>query len=274
MLASRKRARQAATRGADYTKVARRLTGRQIRTVALPSRIPPGFFQTRYNHMGMASKYGAIYPGEKKYIDQYPATNAAGAGADQFVLNTGLIMNWWSPQVAVAAAQSLVQIPQGTTKNTRIGNKCRIKAIRMKLLFKIAGNTIGNDTLRCIIYQDRQCNGTPATVADILELGDMNSFQAMDFVDQIKILYDKKYVLDANTSTALNTSAIQINLPVDISMKMNHEIHFNNTTGALAGIVSNNFNMLLINENPNTTVIQGTVANGAASVCRVYFTDQ
>lgn len=213
---------------------------------------------------------------ETKYIDNIPAANGASAGSTIAISTAGTILNWWPIQNggAFAAGQSLVQFPQGTTKNQRIGNKSFIRHIRGKLIFTVPSGSTDGDVLRVIIYQDRQCNGTAATVADILEYASCSSFQQMDFVDQIKILHDEHITINPQTSTAANSTAIAMLTRCIFSLKINQEVHFNNTTGTLAGIVSNNFNVLVISTTGNST-ISGT-ATGAAgsSFIRTYFKDK
>jgi len=213
--------------------------------------------------------------GETKYIDNIPAANGGNAGSAVNIPNAGVIMNWWPIQNggAFSAGQSLVQIPQGTTKNTRIGNKSRLYALRGRLSFFInSGNT--GDVIRCILFEDRQCNGAAANVADVLEYASINSFQAMDYVDQIKILFDKSFALNPPTSVAAGENSCSFWKHVKFNYKKVHELHYNNTTGTLGGIVSSNLNMLLIGSSGGATDIQGSAAGtNSCSFIRTYFKD-
>jgi len=234
----------------------------------------PGTYKMRYNR---ASRFMNAYggAGETKYIDNIPANNTGVAGASQAIPNSGLIISWWpiTNGGAFQSNQSLVQIPQGTTKNTRIGNKSRVYALRARLSFKIPGGDVP-DVTRCILYEDRQCNGTAATVADILEYASYNSFQAMDFVDQITILMDKTFTLNPPTSVVATETSIDYFKHIKFSYKKRHEIHFANTTGALTGVTSTNLNMLLISQaNTNTQLLATATGAGASSFIRTYFKD-
>lgn len=233
-----------------------------------------GTYKRQYSR---ASRYmnGYSGAGETKYIDNVPAANGASVGSAVNIPNAGVILNWWPIQNggAFTAGQSLVQIPQGTTKNTRIGNKSRLYALRGRLSFFI-NSTNSGDIIRCILYEDRQCNGMPATVADILEYASINSFQAMDYVDQITILMDKTFALNPPTSVVAGEISCSFWKHIKFSYKRKHELHYNNTTGSLGGIVSSNLNMLLIGSSGGSTNIQGSAAGtNSCSYIRTYFKD-
>nr|WAE42769.1 MAG: capsid protein [Cressdnaviricota sp.] len=249
------------------------------RTYARPPTGPMiGTFKTRFNRVGMLSNYGNTYGGETKYIDNGPGANQAAAGTftDVVIPAAGVIVSWGTlaPGGDVLDC-SLNKVLQGTTKNERVGNKFRIHAIRGKLTFFIpAASTIGGDIVRMIIFQDKQCNGVASTVADVLEWANINSFQAMDYVDQIKILFDETHEMNPDTSTVAGKNSIQYFKECHFSLKLNAEIHYNAILAALGGIISNNFNMLLISRNGTTVLAGATGGYPSSSFVRTYFKDQ
>lgn len=233
-----------------------------------------GTYKYRYNKF---SRYLNAFAGrnETKYIDNIPAANGGVNGSNVSIPAAGVIVNWWPIQNggAFAAGQSLVQIPQATTKNTRIGNKSFITKIRGRLLFTIAAGNIA-DNIRMIVYHDRQCNGTAVTVADILEQAALNSFQQMDFVDQITILKDKTFTINPSTSVVGGDISVGFNVNKKFACLLNQEVHFSNTTGVLTGIVSSNYGILLISQNAQTALVGSAAGTNACSVVRTYFKDQ
>nr|WAE42181.1 MAG: capsid protein [Cressdnaviricota sp.] len=234
----------------------------------------PRTVQPRYNRM---SRYMNAFAGnsETKYIDNIPTSAGSSTGVTVAIPTAGLVWSFWPIQNggAFVSGQSLNQFPQNTTKNTRIGNKSFITHIRGRIILDLPAGS-ESDAVRIIFYQDRQCNGIAATVADILELASVSSWQQMDFVDQIKIISDKTYHLNVLDSVVATQSSTQLLKYIKFSHRINTEVHFNNTTGVLTGIVSNNFGMLFIATQNNVTNVLATAAGtGASSTIRTYFKD-
>ncbi len=161
-------------------------------------------------------------------------------------------------KVAVAAsgefATSLNLIAQGITESTRIGRKCTIKSIhwnyQMVLPARDALSTPGNgDTLRAIVYLDKQCNGTAATATSILETATWQSFRNLANSGRYEILYDKQtnlnYLTLGSDGAAVISSCIVVR-SYKFNKKCNIPIEFDNTTGALTEIRSNNIGLLVI----------------------------
>jgi len=79
---------------------------------------------------------------EKKFFDTAISFNADATG--EIGNNTNLCL-----------------IPQGVTESTRVGRKCTLKSIqlRLTLIYVPAADTVGADTVTLYLIQDQQANG-------------------------------------------------------------------------------------------------------------------
>lgn len=210
------------------------------KTVSVPAQkailVPAGAFR-----MGGAYMRGAPGSFEKKYFDSvFGATPIPSAG--------GFTVSW-------------NLIPQGTTKNTRIGNKCTVVNInahgQLTLLTQAASSVVG-DKVRWIVFVDKQANGAaPAAISDLLQTmpgatTDLNSFRNMDNVDRFVILKDKTYILNPQTQNAALGSGVTTR-ELKMNKKCQIPLEFSSTTGAIGEIRSNNVMSLLISLGNNLT---------------------
>lgn len=184
---------------------------------------------------------------EKKFFDS-DITNSAN-------VQSGVIFN------------SFNLIPQGTTDQTRIGNKITVRNINVRAISAVddAGTgALGGGYLRVIIYVDKQCNGVAATVTDILKSAAINSFRNMDQVDRFLILKDKMIKVTVDSANALHTATSTTFWKA--SWKGALPIHYSSTTGAITELRSNNIGMIYISDNP--------ALNAAGTgIARIKFTD-
>ncbi len=97
----------------------------------------------------------------------------------------------------------LAQNAQGTDEQLRIGNSILPKALNVRLQF--SGNTSGgtDQTIRYMIVIDRDQDGTPPTVVQLLQLSTkLDSFLNMDNKKRFRVLVDgRMFVGNASTST-------------------------------------------------------------------------
>lgn len=221
------------------------------RTAAVPSRavvLQPGTFR-------LGGAYMRSHPSsfEKKYFDTvFAAAPVPAAGAYSVSLNL---------------------IPQGTTKNSRIGNKCTVVNLnihgQLTLLTQAADSVVG-DKVRFIVFIDKQANGAvPASVADILQTmpgatTDVNSFRNLDNVERFIILKDKTYTLNQSTQSGALGSNVVVR-EIKMNKKCAVPLEFSSTTGAITEIRSNNIMWMAISLGNNTTNI--------ALTSRVKFSD-
>ncbi len=154
-------------------------------------------------------------------------------------------------------------IPQGVTEKTRVGRKCTIRSIMWRYnLELVSGATVGSaETVRCILYLDKQCNGATATITGILESNDFQSFNNLSNSGRFRMLYDKVHVLNpaasAGDGTANDTASIQLNDA--FYHKCNIPIEFDSTTGVLTEVRSNNLGILTVSESGNIAKLNSKI---------------
>ncbi len=200
-----------------------------------------GGFYGRYSGRG----------GELKFFDTTRADTAMGS--------SGAIANL-----------SLNLIPQGVTESERVGRKCRIRSLVMR------GEMVQPTTTdvaaagakgRVIIYVDKQCNGATAAVLDILDTATVNSFRNLANSGRFQILMDKTYNMSVRASAGNGTANDTAEWLVPWSFfksTCDIPIEFDNTTGAITEVKTNNIGVL-------------TIANEGATlfgyIARVRFSD-
>ncbi len=143
-------------------------------------------------------------------------------------------------------------IGQGTTEIDRIGRKCTIKSINWRFQISLPPGTAvstTNDTVRVILFLDKQCNGATATVLGIIETADFQSFNNLANKSRFRTLMDRSYQLNASLSgngTTVDSAEVVENDA--FYLKCDIPLEFDNTTGAITEIRSNNLGVLLISE--------------------------
>lgn len=161
---------------------------------------------------------------------------------------------------------SLNQIVQGTGESERIGRKFTVKGIHWRYQFRFAENAVGaSETVRLILYLDKQCNGATATVTDILALNDYQSFNNLANKDRFRILADRTHTLARGAGTSSAWS--EVAKDGILNVKCNIPIECSGTTGAISETRSNNIGVLLLSKNGT-----GTGAN-FDSIFRLRFSD-
>lgn len=152
---------------------------------------------------------------------------------------------------------SLNLIAQGTTESKRIGRKCVIRKIGWKWMV-LNAHTVSrhDDTIRLIVYLDKQTNGAAAGVTDILETANYQSFRNLANSQRFKILLDDTF--DSHTMAGAYTGTTDtfpnVQISGDFYKDCNIPIEFNNTTGEITEIRSNNLGILLISRIGNCSL--------------------
>lgn len=103
--------------------------------------------------------------------------------------------------------------------------------------------------MRVIVFLDRQANGTAATVTDILETAQYNSFNNLANSSRFRIMYDKRHDMNYfNTQTSGGQDIDGTNISGSFFANVNLPIEFSSTTGVIGEIRSNNIGLLLISD--------------------------
>ncbi len=156
---------------------------------------------------------------------------------------------------------SLVRFAQGDGESNRDGRKVCIKKIQWRYQLTqaaaAAATVTSQDTVRVILYLDKQANGAAATVLDILETADFQAFNQLANSQRFYIYMDRTH--DMGPCAAAGDGAANDSGAVEQSYtfykKVAIPIEYNNasTDGALATVRSNNLNVLLISKASLTT---------------------
>ncbi len=179
--------------------------------------------------------------------------------------------------VAVSAAATVTAtiniIPQGVTESQRVGRKCTIKSINWRYRLGLpeldAGGTApSSDTVRVILFLDKQANGATAAATDMLESDDWQSFRNLSNSGRFNFLLDKTVNLNyANLASDGAGVVSSGNMFKDFSFYKTCDIpiEFSSTTGAIGEIRSNNLGVMLVGAQ-DTAIF--------ASKIRLRFSDQ
>lgn len=163
-------------------------------------------------------------------------------------------------------SNSLVnEITQGTGPSERIGRKIMVKSLYIQftmLMNSISTANDASDVIRFIVYWDKQTNGAPATVPDILaNIGvpfqvRIQSFRDLENVNRFVTLMDKTVEMNP-TASVVAGSLITIK-DFRWYKKCNIPIEYSGPDNAIVNIRSNNIGILAITQNGNTRVEIGS----------------
>ncbi len=148
---------------------------------------------------------------------------------------------------------SVNKIAQGVTESTRVGRKCTLRSINWRWRLQLPNGTASastSDTVRIIMYLDKQCNGATATAAAILESDDFQSFNNLANKSRFRTLMDRTYTINSKSGGGDGTTEDYGKEGIDDSFykRVNIPIEFDSTQGAITEIRSNNVGVLLISE--------------------------
>lgn len=161
-------------------------------------------------------------------------------------------------------------IAQGVTESTRVGRKAFIKKIMIRGSVFLAvtsdpANTSNN--IRMIVFIDKQCNGVAATAINLLQSDDYQAFRALVNSGRFTVLTDKYITLHASAGAwdGTNDNFGEVERPFFFSHNCNIPIEYDNTTGAITGIATNNIQVMWIASHSINSLVKSKV--------RLRFTD-
>ncbi len=163
-------------------------------------------------------------------------------------------------------------IPQGVTEVQRIGRKCTLRNMGWRYSIELPESDAQatppeSDSVRMILFIDKQANGATATVTDLLETAAIQSFRNLANSGRFTFLCDKLHNMNYNnlaSDGAGLVSAGRSRFEHTFFTKLDLPIEFSSTTGAIGEIRSNNLGVLLISS--------ATVARFDSSI-RIRFSD-
>ncbi len=221
----------------------------------------PRYFSRGYDRRGIglygrAAKRRRMNAPEHKFFD-FELSRASLAQQGQAV------DTFPTAPLPVAFSNGLVPIPQGVGESERIGRKCTITRINLRLNFEflvnnqegsgttgLAAASTAHETVRLLVYWDKQCNGAAASPGDILQDNRWNGFREMANVHRFIILHDKIYTWNSGAiggadSTASKSTTIVKDYAIRISKKVWIPIKYNGVTGIISEIKQNNIGFFI-----------------------------
>lgn len=220
----------------------------------------PGSSAYRYRNRFVARPLGnPLAITERKYTDTELVTSAisqvtTGSGWANTLVNPAIVATFVCPTV-------------GTSFQQRIGRKIQLVSLRIRGEVGIYAQAVSGaahaQTLRMIVFQDKQTNGIPLeNPADLLYSGNSGAvpvhyFQNANSFGRYKILFDKYYNMQA--FQFFNISESQPNIPgrsyafnLQFNFRTPITIHFNaQNTGTIQDIIDNSFHMAIGVDNPS-----------------------
>lgn len=212
-------------------------------TVVLSGSIPPGRAKRRRFTPGV-DRVGGFYG---RYSGKNAELKFHDIDVDQAtVAIAGNIMNGGTINI----------IPQDVTEITRIGRKCTIRSIHWKYnvtLQSIDGGATPQtgDTVRIILYQDKQANGATATVINILASADYQSFRNLVNSGRFIIHMDKTVDMNpmglgSDGAGLMSTASVEKHGVFNKTCSV--PLEFDAASGAMGTTRSNTFGVMLISK--------------------------
>ncbi len=150
-------------------------------------------------------------------------------------------------------------IAQGVTESERVGRKCSIKKIHWRYTLSMPpvdaqALPAVPDVCRVILYVDKQTNGAPAVVLDILQTAQYHSYRNLSQSGRFVILLDRLHQMNHQTGwsdAAGVSSQAGTTMERTYNKNCNIPIEYDDTasTGVLTTIRTNNLGVLLISRN-------------------------
>ncbi len=175
---------------------------------------------------------------------------------------------------------TLLIIDQGTSVGSMLGKKIIVTKVLLQGQIRLGtqiqtvqANVIGNFEVKVYIYLDKQCNGTAATIANLLESATFDAFREIDTTQQFSMLKRVYMNIPINVTSfddgGVNTWTSQpVTKSFQMFLNMKLPVDYSGTTGrTIANIRTNNIGVMAI-------ITQGsTVIPTIQFQSRIRFTD-
>lgn len=158
-------------------------------------------------------KRGVIRAYAKSYIPRMSAGRRGRSGGELKFHDIDVVDATLSAAGTILNGGSVVLIGQGVGESERVGRKCVIKSIQwrwnLNLLANSGSTAQPSETVRMILYKDKQCNGTAATasgVTGVVQSDDFQAFKNMENSSRFVILMDKTVTVNAKAGAGNGTA--------------------------------------------------------------------
>lgn len=161
-------------------------------------------------------------------------------------------------------------VATGTDINNRIGRKVMLKSVQVRGTVYPVDDATQSGSSRVMVVYDAQPNPSAiATITDILQASEGDSYQNLNNRDRFKVLADYHLPVGRVSNTATQTLTVSPGIhEINCFKSVNLPVIFNGTTTAVIGAITTGVLLLV------TIGTQGAGLGGQAQLtCRVRFTD-
>lgn len=136
-------------------------------------------------------------------------------------------------------------LTQGISETQRIGRKVTFTKEMIRLSMKLTdaagtGPPVDGCVLRVMVVQDRQCNGSPIMLTDLLVTATTTSFNNLEFGKRFYVHKDMRMTFDVDSNSATR----------NISINLKRRVHttFGGIGSAISNIATNSLYLILITD--------------------------
>lgn len=187
-------------------------------------------------------------PGELKFVDQSQTSTLALAGG-----------SWTTP----GATFLLNGLSTGVTASDRIGRKVSLKSLLLRAELRMASTSTQGGYGRYMVVYDRQANGNPPGVTDILLADAMQSPMNLSNRERFKILAEG-YFSPVATAGDYTSQGVEVYKPLALNVQFK-----DTSTGTISDIITGSIYVLFAQ---NGTI--GTAAPTVVWRSRIRYEDQ
>jgi len=162
-------------------------------------------------------------------------------------------------QAGTVITSSCLLIAQGTGESQRIGRRITIRSIqwRYDLILPFTTSVSNHDIVRIIVYQDKQTNGATASISDVLETDQYQSYYNLANKNRFRILYDRRITQNvaAAAGDGSTNDTISNAYQGTWNKRVNIPVEYSGTGGALTDLRSNNIGIMLLSKNGGSILL-------------------
>lgn len=155
-------------------------------------------------------------------------------------------------------------ISQGVGENQRIGRKCTLRYLEIRGILRLPSTTTvanASDTVRMIVYIDKQTNGAHGTkdliLKDLVGGDPTNAPLNLEHQFRYSIISDKRFKIEPKSggiNTATNGATAWVTHPFSFITMLNCPLLYGGSTGVLAELCCNSLHIMFVSFNGTTTV--------------------
>ncbi len=158
-----------------------------------------------------------------------------------------------APVAGLISDGTLLNMAEGNTDQTRIGNKITLKSVMMRGAVRLpttAGVASTSDVVRIFLFHDKQANGAAPAVTDILTSANYRAFNNVDNSDRFLTFASFDAALDIKCGAGDGTTNEYGEATLSFFMKkqLNLPIKYKSNNGDVTDLASSNIGVLTISK--------------------------